>query len=92
MGRPPSVEDDELVEALQQLLEFPKKPQAWTEEVADIVGENQENVRNRLENAAENPNVPITGDRREPGSYIWWFTNPNYYSFSESPDNMNSQL
>lgn len=91
-SRPPGVPDNELVEALQAVLDIPVKNTAWTQEVAAELDAGEENVRERLEQAAADSDVPIAGDRREPGSDIWWLTDLRLYDLLGSdaenyPDN-----
>lgn len=80
MGRPPTVTNDELVEALQAMLDWPTVAVVDTDTVADELDTNQPTIRNRLKAAREDENVPITGFQPgDQGGYVWWLTDAELY-------------
>jgi DNA-binding Lrp family transcriptional regulator len=80
MGRPPTVTNDELVAALQTVLDWPSIAAIPTETVADELDATQPTALNRLKSAREDDTVPITGFQvSERGGYVWWLTDADLY-------------
>ena len=80
MGRPPKIDDNELVGAVQQALDWPTVAAVDTAAVAACLDVSQQTVRNRLKDARDDETVPIGGDRPgEQGGWVWWLTDADYY-------------
>lgn len=80
VGRPRSVTDDELIDALQSVLSPLAESAATTEEVIDAVDTTatDKTVLSRLQDAREDESVPIAGKKSGTG-WQWWLTSTEYY-------------
>lgn len=81
MGRPPKVTDDELVEALQNALDWPEVAAVGTDSVSsELDSVPRQTVRNRLKTARGDSDVPVGGFRPgEQGGWAWWLTDASLY-------------
>lgn len=81
MGRPPTITEEELVTALQSLLDWPAVAAAGTDAVAaEIDTEQQQTVRNRLQACRNDADSPIEGLRPGgQGGWVWWLTDETLY-------------
>lgn len=82
MARPPKVTNEELIEVLQDGLNWPAVAALSTAEVADTLdgSTTTQTVRNRLKAAHEDADVPIAGlHPSEQSGWVWWLTNESLY-------------
>ena len=86
-GRPPAITDDELVTALQSLLDWPVIAAVETATVsAAIDGVPAQTVRNRLRTCHADDDSPIAGLRPGgQGGWVWWLTDPTLYNRNGEP-------
>lgn len=81
MGRPPAVTEEELVTALQAVLDWPPIAVVGTPTVAaEIDGVPTQTVRNRLRACSEDDASPISGIRPGgQGGWAWWLADETLY-------------